>query len=102
MDDQEEMEDEDANMNYRDPSNRINDPEDEGEENAQDFLAAAGLGDSDAEDDMPAPSNANLRRRAWSEWRRAWSESDEDEPRQMQPQSSHNGENSPEMQVSDG
>ena len=51
MDDQEEMEDEDANMNYREPSNQMNDQEDEGEENAQDLLAAAGLEDSDAEDD---------------------------------------------------
>ncbi|GFS43822.1 binding protein [Actinidia rufa] len=95
MDDQEDMEDEDANMNYREPSNQMNDQEDEGEENAQDLLAAAGLEDSDAEDDTAAPSNANRRRRAWSE-------SDEDEPQPMQPQSSPNGENSPEMQLSDG
>ncbi|XP_052181435.1 protein CTR9 homolog [Diospyros lotus] len=94
MDDQEEMEDEDANMSYREPSNQINHQGDQGEE-AQDLLAAAGLEDSDAEDDMVPPSNSNRRRRAWSE-------SEDDEPQQRQPQSSPNGDNSAEMQLSDG
>lgn len=95
VDDQEEMEDEDANINYREPSNQMNNQEDEGEENAQDLLAAAGLEDSDAEDDMAAPSNP-IRRRG------AWSESDDDEPQQRQPQLSPNGDDFTEMQVSDG
>ncbi|KAF7147473.1 hypothetical protein RHSIM_Rhsim03G0228800 [Rhododendron simsii] len=95
VDDHEELDDEDGNMNYRDPSNPMNDREDEGEENAQDLLAAAGLEDSDAEDDVAAPSNISRRRHAWSE-------SDDDEPQQRQPQSSPNGELSAEMQLSDG
>ncbi|KAF7152246.1 hypothetical protein RHSIM_Rhsim01G0044500 [Rhododendron simsii] len=95
VDDHEELDDEDGNMNYRDPSNPMNDQEDEGEENAQDLLAAAGLEDSDAEDDVAAPSNISRRRHAWSE-------SDDDEPQQRQPQSSPNGGLSAEMQLSDG
>ncbi|XP_058186995.1 protein CTR9 homolog isoform X1 [Rhododendron vialii] len=95
VDDHEELDDEDGNMNYRDPSNPMNDQEDEGEENAQDLLAAAGLEDSDAEDDVAAPSNISRRRHAWSE-------SDDDEPQQRQPQSSPNGELLAEMQLSDG
>ncbi|XP_058206542.1 protein CTR9 homolog isoform X1 [Rhododendron vialii] len=95
VDDHEELDDEDGNMNYRDPSNPMNDQEDEGEENAQDLLAAAGLEDSDAEDDVAAPSNISRRRHAWSE-------SDDDEPQQRKPQSSPNGELSAEMQLSDG
>ncbi|KAL6984578.1 Protein CTR9 [Sarracenia purpurea var. burkii] len=96
MDDHEEMEDEDANTNYREPFNQTNDLEDEGEENAQDLLAAAGLEDSDAEDDMAAAPSNSIRQK------RAWSESDDDEPQQRQPQSSPNGDNSAEMQLSDG
>lgn len=42
-----------------------------------------------------APSNISRRRHAWSE-------SDDDEPQQRQPQSSPNGEHSAEMQLSDG
>lgn len=42
-----------------------------------------------------APSNISRRRHAWSE-------SDDDEPQQRQPQSSPNGELSAEMQLSDG
>lgn len=94
MDDHED--DEDGNINYGDRSNPMNDQEDEGEEKAQDLLAAAGLEDSDAEDDdVAAPSNISRRRHAWSE-------SDDDEPQQRQPQSSPNGEHSAEMQLSDG
>lgn len=52
VDDHEELDDEDGSMNYRDPSNPMNDQEDEGEEKAQDLLAAAGLEDSEAEDDV--------------------------------------------------
>ncbi|KAE9464566.1 hypothetical protein C3L33_03526, partial [Rhododendron williamsianum] len=95
VDDHEELDDEDGNMNYRDPSNPMNDQEDEGEEKAQDLLAAAGLEDSEAEDDVAAPSNISRRRHAWSE-------SDDDEPQQRQPHSSPNGELSAEMQLSDG
>ena len=50
MDDQEDVEDEDANLNYREPTGQ-ND-QDDAEENAHAPLAAAGLEDSDAEDDM--------------------------------------------------
>ncbi|KAL2483196.1 Protein CTR9-like protein [Forsythia ovata] len=65
---QEEMEYEDTNKNYQ-----MNDIEDQVENNPE-SLAAAGLEDSDAEDNAAAPSsNANRRRRALSE-------SDEDEP----------------------
>ncbi|KAK9275357.1 hypothetical protein L1049_022621 [Liquidambar formosana] len=95
MDDQEEMEDDHANMSYREPANQMNDQDDDGEENAQDLLAAAGLEDSDAEDDMTAPSSTTTRRR------RAWSESDDDEPLGRQPESSPIRENSAELQESD-
>ncbi|XAR53477.1 hypothetical protein NMG60_11022043 [Bertholletia excelsa] len=89
VDDQEDMEDEDTNINYKEHSNQMNDQEGE---NAQDLLAAAGLEDSDAEDDMGAPSNSNRRRRAWSE-------SDDDEPQPKQPLPSPDGD--VEMQISD-
>nr|GMD52672.1 protein CTR9 homolog [Ipomoea batatas] len=60
-------------MNYRD-----HDHDDQAENNPQDLLAAAGLEDSDAEDDGPEPpSNANRRRHAWSS-------DEEDEPLQRQ------------------
>ncbi|KAL4613741.1 protein CTR9 homolog [Castanea sativa] len=90
MDDQEDLEDEDANLNYREPTSQ-ND-QDDAEENAHDPLAAAGLEDSDAEDDTAAPSSTTVRRR------RAWSESDDDEPLERQPLSR---ENSPELRDSD-
>jgi RNA polymerase-associated protein CTR9 len=48
-DDQEYPDDEDANLNYREPTSQ-ND-QDEAEENVLDPLAAAGLEDSDAEDE---------------------------------------------------
>lgn len=51
MDDQEEMEDEYVNRNYKQTDNAMNDDGDEFEENPQDLLAAAGLEDSDAEAD---------------------------------------------------
>lgn len=52
MDDHEEVEDEDANINYQETANQMNDQDDEPAENAQDLLAAAGLEDSDAEDEV--------------------------------------------------
>lgn len=50
MEDQEELEDEDANTTYREPTGQMNEQDDE--ENVQDPLAAAGLEDSDAEDEV--------------------------------------------------
>lgn len=58
---------------YGEHTNQLNTGYDDGEENAQDLLAAAGLEDSDAEDDVGAPSAASRRKQAWAE-------SDEDEP----------------------
>ncbi|XP_010261923.1 PREDICTED: protein CTR9 homolog [Nelumbo nucifera] len=95
MDDQEEMEDEDARMmNNQEDVNEMNDLEDGGADNAQDLLVAAGLEDSDAEDEA-APSSTIHRRR------QAWSESDDDEPTQRQIESSPNRENSVELPESD-
>lgn len=94
MDDHEEVEDEDANINYQETANQMNDQDDEPAENAQDLLAAAGLEDSDAEDEA-APSSAMGRRR------RAWEESDEDEPIDRQPDSSPARDNSTELQDND-
>lgn len=74
MDDQEEMDDGDLHRNYEEPYYPTNDHDDQAEDNPQELLAAAGLEDSDAEDDTAAPS-ANASRR-----RQALSESDEDEP----------------------
>ncbi|KAK1365184.1 TPR-containing nuclear phosphoprotein that regulates K(+) uptake [Heracleum sosnowskyi] len=96
MDDQEEVEDEYVNRNYKQADNAVNDDGDEFEENPQDVLAAAGLEDSDAEaDTVENPSATNRKRRAWSE-------SEDDEPIMRQPESSPIRENSAEMQVSDG
>ncbi|KAE9604674.1 putative RNA polymerase-associated protein Ctr9 [Lupinus albus] len=69
MVDEQEIADGDADINDREP--QMND---DAEENAQDLLAAAGLEDSDAEDEMAAPSSSIARRR------QALSESDDDEP----------------------
>ncbi|CAJ1975761.1 unnamed protein product [Sphenostylis stenocarpa] len=92
MMDEQEMEDEEADVNYREePQTLMND---DGEENAQGLLAAAGLEDSDADEDMAAPSSSVARRR------QALSESDDDEP--LQRQSSPVRENSADMQESDG
>ncbi|XP_020207099.1 protein CTR9 homolog isoform X2 [Cajanus cajan] len=91
MMDEQEMEDEEADINYRDePQTQMND---DAEENAQGLLAAAGLEDSDAEDETAAPSSSIARRR------QALSESD-DEP--LQRQTSPIRENSADMQLSDG
>ncbi|KAJ6742712.1 RNA polymerase-ASSOCIATED PROTEIN CTR9 [Salix viminalis] len=95
MDDHDEPEDDDANMNFREPGYQMNDQEDNTEENAQDVLAAAGLEDSDADDDAAAPSSAGRRKRAWSE-------SDEDEISERKQQPSLLRENSADLQDSDG
>ena len=50
MDDHEEVEDEDAKMNYEEPAGQVNDQDDYA--TARDPLAAAGLEDSDAEDEV--------------------------------------------------
>uniref|UniRef100_A0A6M2EYU5 Uncharacterized protein n=1 Tax=Populus davidiana TaxID=266767 RepID=A0A6M2EYU5_9ROSI len=95
MDDHDEPEDDDANVNFREPGYQMNDQDDNAEENAQDVLAAAGLEDSDADDDAAAPSSAGRRKRAWSE-------SEEDEISERKPQSSLLRENSADLQDSDG
>ncbi|XP_008776475.1 protein CTR9 homolog [Phoenix dactylifera] len=83
MEDEPEEVDEDANMNDQEDAT----------EKAQDHLLAAGLEDSDAEDDMGEPSSTiNRKRRAWSE------SDDDDEPLEKLPESSPSGykENSAE------
>ncbi|KAJ7955971.1 Protein CTR9-like protein [Quillaja saponaria] len=95
MMDEQELDDEDANMNYREPTSQMND-EDDVEENAQGLLAAAGLEDSDVDDETVAPSS-NIARR-----RQALSESDDDEPLDRQPDVTPIRGNSTELQESDG
>lgn len=87
MDDQEEVDDVDRNRNYEESYDQTNDHDDQAENNPQDLLAAAGLEDSDAEDDTVAPSSSASRRR------QALSESDEDEPLQRQGSDGEDGEN---------
>ncbi|KAF6139198.1 hypothetical protein GIB67_040345 [Kingdonia uniflora] len=65
-------------------------------DNAQDLLAAAGLEDSDAEEDVGGPSSAINRRR------HAWSESEDDEPAERPVESTPIRENSAEIPESDG
>ncbi|KAM1290863.1 hypothetical protein EV1_017847 [Malus domestica] len=67
--------------------------EQDDEENVQDPLAAAGLEDSDADEEVAAQSTARRRR--------AFSESGDDEQPEQQPESSPVRENSAELQ-SDG
>ncbi|KAK1304390.1 hypothetical protein QJS10_CPB11g01070 [Acorus calamus] len=83
----EEMDDRDANP--------VEDRENDGADDAQDILQAAGLEDSDADDDAAGGLSAIDRRR------RAWSESDEDETAER-PESPMGGEkgNSDENQES--
>ncbi|PIA27250.1 hypothetical protein AQUCO_08200042v1 [Aquilegia coerulea] len=91
---EEEFEADDANTinNHEEDTNQMND----GDENTQDVLAAAGLEDSDLEDDMDEPSSTiNQRRRGH------WYESDEDEPSDKKLNSGTNTENVPEPE-SDG
>ncbi|GAB4838024.1 Protein CTR9 [Ancistrocladus abbreviatus] len=87
--DEEEMEDEEPNDNYRELSNEMNE-RDDGEDNP---LAAAGLEDSDVDDNGDAPSTTGRRKRGWSE-------SEDEEPADRLPESSHHGENSAELQES--
>ncbi|KAK6784529.1 hypothetical protein RDI58_017984 [Solanum bulbocastanum] len=87
MDDQEEVDDVDRNRNYEESCDQTNDHDDQAEKNPQDLFAAAGLEDSDAEDDTVAPSSNASRRR------QALSESDEDEPLQRQGSDGEDGEN---------
>ncbi|XP_060191121.1 protein CTR9 homolog [Lycium barbarum] len=88
MDDQEEVDYVDRNRNYEEESDyQTNDHDDQAENNPQDLLAAAGLEDSDAEDDTVAPSSNASRRR------QALSESDEDEPLRTQGSDGEGGEN---------
>ncbi|KAL9264331.1 CTR9-like protein [Drosera capensis] len=100
MGDHEEMEEEEANTSYEEQPNKNIDRDDEGrtrddDGDAQDLLAAAGLEDSDVDDDMAdVPSTA-------ARLRRGWSESDEEEPATL-PESSPFGENSTEPNGSGG
>ncbi|XP_065849180.1 protein CTR9 homolog [Euphorbia lathyris] len=92
MYDHEEVEDEDANENY---GERRMDHDDNVEEDAQNLLAAAGLEDSDAEDE-PVVASATARKR------RALSESDDEEVMERRAETSPIRENSGEMHASDG
>ncbi|KAJ0676745.1 putative RNA polymerase-associated protein Ctr9 [Helianthus debilis subsp. tardiflorus] len=94
MDDQDEYDDDNANTNYYEPENQVNNQVNNDEDDPQDLLAAAGLEDSDADDDPGAPSAG---RRI-----RGWSESEEDEPEKRPPNSSPVRDNSVDMQLSDG
>lgn len=81
--------------------NYHDDDDDGGEENAQDVLAAAGLEDSDVEDEPVGPSSAMVRRR------HALSESDEDDEPVVAREREEGvpspvRENSVELQESDG
>ncbi|XP_055824765.1 protein CTR9 homolog [Solanum dulcamara] len=87
MDDQEEVDDVDRNRNHEVSYDQTDDHDDQAENNPQDLLAAAGLEDSDAEDDIVAPSSNASRRR------QALSESDEDEPLQRQGSDGEDGDN---------
>lgn len=77
MDDQEEVDDVDRNRNYEESYDQANDHDDQAENNPQDLLAAAGLEDSDAEDDTVislsilcvytySPSTQGMERVIWS------------------------------------
>ncbi|RRT66964.1 hypothetical protein B296_00032064 [Ensete ventricosum] len=70
---EEEADMEDEHEDLEEDTNAMNEYEDDGAEKAQNDLIAAGLEDSDAEDDLGAQSTAINRKR------RAWSESDEDD-----------------------
>ncbi|KAJ6792120.1 protein CTR9-like protein [Iris pallida] len=75
----EEIEEEDANL--------MNDHDDDGADKTRDHLNAAGLEDSDAEEDADAPSSVVNRKK------RAWSESDDEDDRRSEqmPESSPAG-----------
>ncbi|GAB2291884.1 Protein CTR9 [Dionaea muscipula] len=90
MVDHDEVEEEEANIIYQEQANHHT------ESNAQGHLAAAGLEDSDADDDagdVPSSTAGRLRR--------GWSESDDEEPARL-PESSPYRENSAEPQESGG
>ncbi|URE20729.1 RNA polymerase-associated protein CTR9 [Musa troglodytarum] len=70
---EEEADMEDEHEDLEEDTNAMNEYEDDGAEKAQNDLIAAGLEDSDAEDDLGGHSTAINRKR------RAWSESDEDD-----------------------
>ncbi|KAI3711523.1 hypothetical protein L1987_70061 [Smallanthus sonchifolius] len=95
MDDQDEYEDDNNTTNYYEPENQVNNQVNE-DDDPQDLLAAAGLEDSDADDDPAEPSSNTCRRI------RGWSESEDDEPEKRQPSSSPIRDNSVDMQLSDG
>lgn len=75
------QEDMDEHHEYGEPTNQLNTAYDDEEDIAQDPLAAVGLEDSDAEEEMGAPTTASRRRQAWAA-------SDEDEPVYRQEDSS--------------
>ncbi|GMH18099.1 hypothetical protein Nepgr_019940 [Nepenthes gracilis] len=92
IEDRDEMEDEEADVNdYGERSNHVN-----GGDSAQDLLAAAGLEDSDADDDLGAPATTAGR------GRRGWSESDDDELPLEKSEPSPFRESSSEPQESSG
>ncbi|KAH6806874.1 binding protein [Perilla frutescens var. frutescens] len=92
VDDQEEMDYDDNNANYREQYNQTDDVEDK-DDAPQDLLAAAGLEDSDVDDDQAEPSSINRRRRALSE------SDEDDEPLQRQPEAE--ADQVADMQMSD-
>ncbi|KAK9050886.1 hypothetical protein SSX86_027511 [Deinandra increscens subsp. villosa] len=100
MDDQDEYEDDNANTNYYEPENHQvhNNQVDDDNDDPQDLLAAAGLEDSDADNDPAAPSsNTGRRIRGWSE------SEDDEEPEKRQPSTSPPvRDNSVDMQLTDG
>lgn len=77
-----EMEDEPEEMDEEDANMMNNDQEDDGVDRTRDNVVAAGLEDSDAEEDTGAPA-PDRKRRAWSE-----SDDEDDQPSEPQPNSS--------------
>ncbi|XP_076888227.1 protein CTR9 homolog [Bidens hawaiensis] len=94
MDDQDEYEYDNTTTNYYEPENQVNNQVNDDADDPQDLLAAAGLEDSDAENDPAAPSAG---RRI-----RGWSESEDDEAEKRPPSSSPVKDNSVDMQLSEG
>lgn len=86
---QEEMDE--PHSDYGEQANPPTTGYDDGEDNAQDLLAAAGLEDSDADDDVGATTTASRRKQAWAD-------SDEDEPMYRRDGSSPRGDNSAQQQ----
>ncbi|XP_076890630.1 protein CTR9 homolog [Bidens hawaiensis] len=92
-DDQDEYEDDNNATNYYEPENQVNNQVNDEADDPQDLLAAAGLEDSDADNDPAAPSAGRIR---------GWSESEDDEPEKRPPSSSPVKDNSVDMQLSEG